>query len=100
MNALLLILLLLISCAVQAQQTDTKAPQPVNKVEYSFSEGSVNGKPLRMESSRTGGTTLSTGSLGTKPVNTLTVRLDMIEITTGTVGNESVEVITVTPKKD
>jgi hypothetical protein len=107
-----IILLLLISFAVQAQEKARKPShlltEPPRKpthlqtmpAPYSFSEGTVNGKALRMESSRTGGTTLSTGSLGKRPVNTLTVRLDTTELTTGTVGNESIEIITITPDKD
>ena len=99
-----IILLLLISFAAQAQENSRKPSylqkESSKRVEYSFSEGTVGGEPLRVESSRTGGTTLSTGSLGTKPVNTITVRLNKTELTTGTVGNESVEIITFTPDRD
>jgi hypothetical protein len=101
----LIIVLLLISFTIQAQE-NPRLPSYLQKKDstkagYSFSEGTVYGKSLKMESSRTGGTTLSTGSLGKKPINTLTVRLDKnTTLTTGTVGNDSVEVITFTPDKD
>lgn len=95
-----ILLLLLVSLGIQAQDgaiwptSDPEAPEAPRKSTYSFTEGNVGGKAYQVESSRIGGTTLSTGSLGQEPVDTLTIQLDGMELTTGTIGNESFEVMT------
>ena len=103
----ILFFLLTVSFAIQGQESDAiwptkavEAPEPPRASSYSFTEGTMRGKPVQIESSRIGGTTLSTGSLGQQPVNALTIQLDSIELTTGTVGNESFEIITFSPSKD
>jgi len=96
-----LLFLLTVSFAIQAQESILKrsteaaeAPKAPRTSLYSFTEGTVGNKPIQIESSRIGGTTLSTGSLGQQPVNALTIQLDNMKLTTGTIGNESFEVIT------
>lgn len=97
----ILLFLLTVSFSIQGQESDSiwptkavEAPEPPRASSYSFTEGTMRGKPVQIESSRIGGTTLSTGSLGQQPVDALTIRLNNMKLTTGTVGNESFEVIT------
>ena len=104
-----ILVLLLSSMPLQAQESVSKLLWPDNPTATTTTygngsvtaiEGTVNGQPLYLESSRTGTLTTSTGSLGSKPVNTSTIRLNNLNITTRTVDNETVEVISYTPEED